>query len=139
MFSNTMYYYVLHWLNNCALGHLIAIGTRGIFLLHICSISHNSSSPSVLISKHCNKRVSGLYGLYGRKNIWWEKVVAASGDFLARKVLVQCLVATLQDIMAVLHSCCFKFSLKTGTMIIGALLFTFSIIFLLVSQNNIVF
>ena len=37
-----MYYYVLHWQNNCALGHLIAIGTRGIFLLHICSISHNS-------------------------------------------------------------------------------------------------
>jgi len=35
--------------------------------------------------------------------------------------------------MAVLHSCCFKFSLKTGTMIIGALLFSFSIIFLLVT------
>ena len=60
--------------------------------------------------------------------------MAASGDFLARKVLVQCLVATLQDIMAVLHSCCFKFSLKTGTMIIGALLFSFSIIFLLVNN-----
>jgi len=35
--------------------------------------------------------------------------------------------------MAVLDSCCFKFSTKTGSIIIGAILFIFSVIFLFVT------
>ena len=38
--------------------------------------------------------------------------------------------------MAVLDSCCFKFSTKTGSIIIGAILFIFSVIFLFVSPKT---